>query len=228
GGVIGHSIHKTISIGMSRAVYSSEAGWGTSAMIHSTERTKHPVEQGLLGVLEVFFDTIIICSITGIVVVIGLLSGIEPTTTLVIDSFSLGIGPLAQLIIPITIFLFGLTTSIGWYSYYESIILYFSLRSKFKFDKKFILKIIKCIYPLPGLVIVIMVKRGGGVSGALWDFADILAGLPTFINIFAILLLSDKFFELLKDYEQKFIKKEVPEEEIPLFYSEEEQDYYKF
>ena len=55
---------------MSRAVFSNEAGWGTSAMIHASARTDHPIRQGMLGVFEVFIDTIVVCSITAILVLI--------------------------------------------------------------------------------------------------------------------------------------------------------------
>lgn len=228
GGFIGRGINETISKGMAKGVYSNEAGWGTSAMIHSTAKTFHPVEQGLCGVMEVFFDTIVICFITGIVVVMGILSGVPATGEVVVSSFSLGIGSLAKIIIPITIFLFGLTTSIGWYSYYESVLLYFSTRSKRKFNREKILKLMMRLYPLPGFIIVILTTKFGGVGGSLWDFADIIAGIPTFVNMFAILLLSDKFFELLNDYKEKYIDNEPITEEVPVFYTEEERNYYNF
>ncbi|MEG2017408.1 MAG: alanine:cation symporter family protein, partial [Clostridium sp.] len=227
GGFIGRGLHETISKGMSRGVYSNEAGWGTSAMIHSTASTNHPIEIGLCGVIEVFFDTIVICFITGIVVVMGLLSGVSSGGDIVVTAFSLGIGELSKVIIPITIFSFGLTTSIGWYSYYESIILFFYTRGKKKFNMEKLLKNMKRIYPIPGFIIVVITATIGGAEGTLWAFADILAGIPTFVNMFVVLLLSDKFFELLQDYKEKHILGEKSEI-IPIFYGQEDHNYYNF
>ena len=62
GGFAGCAVSEMIRIGMARSVYSNEAGWGTSPMIHASARTRHPVEQGLWGSFEVFFDTFVVCS----------------------------------------------------------------------------------------------------------------------------------------------------------------------
>ncbi|MDG2866002.1 alanine:cation symporter family protein, partial [Vibrio parahaemolyticus] len=70
GGFAGAAVAKTIQMGMARSVYSNEAGWGTSPMIHSTARTDHPVKQGLWGAFEVFVDTILVCTITALVIVL--------------------------------------------------------------------------------------------------------------------------------------------------------------
>jgi len=220
GGVAGQGIGEVIRQGVSRAVYSNEAGWGTTPMIHGRASTDHPIKIGFWGAIEVFFDTIVICFTTGIVVVIAMVSGyIAEPFDLIIHAFSMGIGSLALVIIPLTIFLFGLSTSIGWYSYYDTILNFFSSRSKLNVQ---VLKIaMKYIYPLPGLVVMFFMTGVNKPSGLLWAVSDILAGLPTFVNVFAVLILSNKFFDLLKDYEMKFIEGKVPEETIPIFYSEE-------
>ena len=70
GGFAGCAVSEMIRIGMARSVYSNEAGWGTSPMIHASARTRHPVEQGLWGSFEVFFDTFVVCSITAISVIL--------------------------------------------------------------------------------------------------------------------------------------------------------------
>ena len=61
---------KAIATGMQRSVYSNEAGWGTSPMVHASSKTRHPVEQGLWGSFEVFVDTFIVCTITALSVLI--------------------------------------------------------------------------------------------------------------------------------------------------------------
>ena len=64
GGFAGVTVSKAIATGMQRSVYSNEAGWGTSPMVHASSKTRHPVEQGLWGSFEVFVDTFIVCTIT--------------------------------------------------------------------------------------------------------------------------------------------------------------------
>jgi AGCS family alanine or glycine:cation symporter len=138
----------------------------------------------------------------------------------------MGIGDGAKVIIPIIIFLFGLTTSIGWYSYYETIFRFIHKRSRVNVLP--LIKIMKYIYPLPGFLMTLYVSINGVPGKLLWAYSDILAGLPTFINIFAVLILSNKFFDLLEDYELRYIKKVEPEEKIPIFFKEENNEYYNF
>ena len=71
GGFAGCAVSEMIRVGMARSVYSNEAGWGTSPMIHSSARTPHPVAQGLWGSFEVFFDTFVVCSITSVSVLLA-------------------------------------------------------------------------------------------------------------------------------------------------------------
>ena len=61
---------RVISTGMARSVYSNEAGWGSSPMVHASSKTRHPIEQGLWGSFEVFVDTFIVCTITALTVLI--------------------------------------------------------------------------------------------------------------------------------------------------------------
>ncbi|QXM05418.1 alanine/glycine:cation symporter family protein [Crassaminicella indica] len=227
GGIAGKGIAEVVRQGVSRAVYSNEAGWGTTPMIHAKANTDHPIKIGFLGAIEVFFDTIIICFTTGVVVVISMVSGnLGVGDEIVIKAFSMGIGNGAKIIIPTIIFLFGLTTSIGWYSYYETIFKYIHKRSKINVLP--LIKVMKYIYPLPGFFMVLYVSKNGAPGKLLWAYSDILAGLPTFINIFAVLILSNKFFDLLEDYELRYIKKVEPEERIPIFFKEEDDEYYNF
>lgn len=120
GGFTGAAIAQVIRMGVARAVYSNEAGWGTSPMIHSTAKTAHPVKQGMWGAMEVFADTIIVCSITAFTIIItGAWSSGLDGAALTLSAFEIGIGEFGRNIITISIFLFGLTTSTGWYTYYE-------------------------------------------------------------------------------------------------------------
>ena len=70
GGFAGATVAAAMQKGFARSVYSNEAGWGTSPMVHATANTNHPIKQGLLGAFEVFMDTIVVCSATGLLVII--------------------------------------------------------------------------------------------------------------------------------------------------------------
>lgn len=225
GGIAGRGIAEIIRQGFSRAIYSNEAGWGTTPMLHAKAETDHPIKIGLWGVAEVFMDTVVICFTSGIVVVIALVSGSHQVgLELVVEAFSMGIGQIAHFFIPITMLIFGLTTSLGWYSYYETVLRFIGLRSKLNVLP--IIKSLKFIYPLPGVITTFYFLKFGDPSSLLWAISEIITGLPTFVNIFSILLLSNKFFDLLQHYEIKYIKKAFVEEEIPLFFKEENHDYF--
>lgn len=227
-GVAGAGMAEVIRQGISRAVYSNEAGWGTTPMIHAKASTDHPVKQGLWGAIEVFFDTIVICTTTGVVIVVASLHGSVSSYGIegLVQAFSLGIGTSARFVIPITLFLFALTTSIGWYSYYETILSYIHKRSRVNVTP--VLNLLKIFYAIPGFLMVVYIVYKGDPGQLLWNIQDIFAGLPTFINIFAILILSNKFFDLLKDYEQKYIQNKMPDDDYPVFYKDEDNDYYQF
>lgn len=71
GGFAGATVSQVISTGMARSVYSNEAGWGSSPMVHASSKTRHPIEQGLWGSFEVFVDTFIVCTITALTVLVS-------------------------------------------------------------------------------------------------------------------------------------------------------------
>lgn len=172
GGFAGAAVSQVIRMGVARAVYSNEAGWGTSPMIHSTAKIDHPIKQGLWGSFEVFVDTILVCSITALVVVITgeWTSGLSGAT-LTLSAFEKEIGYIGRLIVAIGVFLFGLTTTGGWYAYYEIL-----LRHLFKNNvsmKEKILKIYKYTYPLPGYLMVVLAVVQGLPGSTVWNFADI-------------------------------------------------------
>ncbi len=221
GGFAGAAIAQVIRMGVARAVYSNEAGWGTSPMIHSTAKTSHPVKQGMWGAVEVFIDTIIVCSITAFTIIItGAwtldLSGAELT----LSAFEIGIGEFGRYIITISVFLFGLTTSTGWYIYYEIL-----LRHMFGDDRKVTLKYkvlstFKWLYPIPGFLMVVYAVYYNMPGQAVWYFADITTAIPTFVNLIVILILSGKFFELLRDYKARYLNIGQIDPNFSVFYED--------
>lgn len=223
GGFTGAAVTQAISMGMARSVYSNEAGWGTSPMVHSTAKVNHPVKQGLWGAFEVFIDTIVVCSVTAFVIIItgkwsSGMSGAELTLT----AFEMGIGDTGRIIITISIFLFGLTTLTGWFVYYE-VLLRHLLRNKDQTFKKRILTFYNWFYPIPGTALVIYAVSYGLTGQTVWYFADIASAIPTFINVVAILLLSKKFFSLLQDYKARYLGIGQIDPTVHLFYEDSSQ-----
>lgn len=204
GGFAGVTAVQALRLGMARAVYSNEAGWGTSPMIHATARTEHPVKQGLWGSFEVFVDTLIVCTITALVVITtGQWSSGLDGATLALTAFEMGLGRFGRIVVAFSIFMLGLTTTTGWYAYYEVV-----LRHLFKNNlavKDKILSVYRWVYPIPGMVLVIMAVTTGLPGATVWLFGDFTSAIPTFVNVFTILVLSPTFFKLLKDYKARYL-----------------------
>ncbi|MCT4620070.1 MAG: sodium:alanine symporter family protein [Marinisporobacter sp.] len=227
GGFTGAGISQVIRLGVSRSVYSNEAGWGTSPMIHSTSKTDHPVRQGLWGGFEVFVDTMVVCTMTALAIIItGQWSSGLSGATLTLSAFEIGVGSLGKNILAVGVFLFGITTSSGWYSYYEIILRHvFKERSDIK-NK--ILKVYRLLYQIPGVLMVLYAVSYGLPGKYVWYFADISSAVPTFVNIFAVLFLSNKFFELLKDYKARYLGIGKVDSNCKLFYEDDISENRKF
>ena len=222
GGFAGAAFSQVMRIGMARSVFSNEAGWGSSPMIHASAQTDHPIKQGLWGAFEVFIDTIVVCTLTCLVIIItGVWNSGATGATLTLNAFATGMGSASKIFIASGIFLFGVTTSSGWYAYYE-IILRHLMKSSPKV-KDGILKFYKIFYPVPGFLMVLAASTIGMPGATVWLFADFTTAIPTFINIAVLLSLSGTFFKLFKDYKTKYILKEEvkPEDKIKVFYEEE-------
>jgi len=189
GGAAGIAVAAAIRNGVSKGMLSNEAGLGTAPMVHATTNAAHPFQQGMWGALEVFVDTILVCSITAFAIlstgVLGVgVSGID----LVIRAFS-AVLPVtaAQAIVSISILTFSLSTQIGFYIYYETSI------DKL-FGKKTI-RYLKWFYFLPGVLFA-----GFANVDKLWVIADISVGVVAIPNLIALLFLGGVFVTLMKDY----------------------------
>ena len=99
---MGAGVATAMRLGFARSVYSNEAGWGTSPMIHASAKTDHPVKQGLMGAFEVFADTIVVCSMTGLVVITtGYWNSGLQGSELTLTAFESGMGSIARALINI-------------------------------------------------------------------------------------------------------------------------------
>jgi len=220
GGFAGAVVARAVKVGMSRAVYSNEAGWGTSPMIHASARTDHPVKQGLLGVFEVFIDTIVVCTFVALIIIItGKWSSGLAGATLTLSAFESGLGEIGRIILTAGIFLFGVTTTSGFYAQIEVLVRYLIGDSK---HKAAILATYKWLYPLPAFLLVVFAVKYNMPTTHVWLFADMATAIPIFINVLALAVLFPDFLKLLKDYKARYMGIGTIDPEFKVFYSSNE------
>ena len=175
GGFAGSTIMLAMRYGIARGLFSNEAGLGSAPMVHSAARTDHPVRQGLYGIFEVFVDTILVCTTTGLVILVtGVWSDGATGAALAGEAFSVGLpGSWGNVVVTTSLVLFAFSTVIGWSYYGETGIVYlFGARATMP-------------YRLLWLVFIYL-----GAVGSLhlvWDVADTLNGLMAAPNLIAVL-----------------------------------------
>lgn len=219
GGFAGATVSQMIQTGMARAVYSNEAGWGTSPMVHSSAKTRHPVEQGLWGSFEVFFDTFIVCSITSLSVILsGNWTSGDNGGTLALSAFASSFGAVGSVLLAVIMIIFTVTTSGGWFTYYLSLLEH--LCSNNLVLKKIVMKFFYAVRALPGLLWTIYLVKTNN-QGFIWTVVDITSAIPTFVNVAVILILSGQYFKLLKDYKTRYLNEGAATEET-IFYEDAE------
>ena len=190
GGVLG-SAFRTLRIGASRGVFTNEAGMGTASIAHAAADVSHPVQQGLMGIMEVFLDTIVICTLTALVILaspVDIPYGTDAGASLTADAFVMVYG--SWIHIPVAFFLccFGTATLLGWGFY--------GLRcAQFLFgdDAR------KGFSLLQGAVVIIGALLR---TDTLWLFSETVNGLMTIPNLIALARLSPELLRLTKEYKQ--------------------------
>ncbi len=188
GGAIGYGIMIAIRQGIARGIFSNEAGLGSAAIAHAAAQTKDPVRQGLVGMLGTFIDTLIICSMTGLVIITsGMLGtpGLEgaPLTQAAFEASLPGIG---GYLVAVALAVFAFTTVLGWSVYGERCVEYiFGIRAITPFR----------------ILWVVAVFAGTQVKlGYMWLLADTLNAMMALPNLIALLLLSPVIFKVTKEY----------------------------
>lgn len=224
GGFAGVGVKTAMQAGISRAVNSNEAGMGTSPMIHAAADTVHPVRQGLWGIMEVFIDTIIICSITALsVLCTGVWSNGTTSMTLALSAFEVSFGGFGVHFLNLMLCLFGLTTTAAAFAYYDA-----ALRFMLKKCSKKVIEtlsfIFKIVFPLPNIFIVVTMVYSGSDFALYWAFVDVIIALPVFWNVIGLVILSPKFMELLKDYRARYLGIGKVNPDFKLFYETEPND----
>ncbi len=186
GGIIG-SMFISMRRGVSRGIFSNEAGLGTGSIAHATSDVKDPVKQGYFGIFEVFIDTIIICTLTALVVLCGgsaIEYGVDAGAALTISGFTSTYGNWVSIFTAIAMCCFAFSTILGWGLYGARCIEFLGSE-----------KLIK-----PFMVAYSLVAIAGATMdlGLLWNIADTFNGLMAIPNLIALLLLSGQVVKLIK------------------------------
>jgi AGCS family alanine or glycine:cation symporter len=164
-------------LGAARGLYANEAGMGTAAMAYGAARTREPVRQGLIAMIDVFVITFVTCTMTALVVTVtGKWSSGLMSTELVAAAFNTRIPVVGGWIVASSSFLFGYSNLVGW-SYYGQLCFQYILSKR-------ILKLYAWVYC--GLIFI------GAVSQVktVWAYADTMNGLQVFPNLFGVILLA--------------------------------------
>lgn len=191
GGFAGATIAITMQKGLARGMFSNEAGMGSAPMVHATAKTDHPIRQGLWGAFEVFVDTIILCSLTGIAIIsTGVWNSGASGVDLTLSAFKVGLpGNVAVFVVTIGIVLFAFSTQVGWFVNYETAV-------KYLFGAKAV-PYMKWIYLIPGIIFA------GQGANMVWLFGDLACGIMGIPNLIGLVLLSKVFMELFNDFLNK-------------------------
>lgn len=188
GGVVG-SFFLSMKKGVSRGIFSNEAGLGTGSIAHACAETEHPVQQGYFGIFEVFADTIVICTLTALVI---LLSGVPiqfgevAGAELTISGFVATYGNWVTVFTAVALCSFAFSTVLGWGLYGARFVEY--LFSSHKAVKPFMV-----IFSLAAILGATM------DLGLIWDLSDTFNGLMSLPNLVGLFLLSGTLFRLLRE-----------------------------
>lgn len=196
GGIIG-SMFLSMKKGVSRGIFSNEAGLGTGSIAHACADTNNAVHQGMFGIFEVFMDTIVICTLTGLVILLGapnIVYGQAAGAELTISGFTATYGGWVSIFTAVAMCCFAFSTIIGWG-------LYGSRCIEFLGGEKLV---------RPFLVAYSFVSIIGATInlGLLWDIADTFNGLMAIPNLIGVIALSPVVMKITKNYVARIIKKE--------------------
>ena len=188
GGIIG-SMFISVKKGVSRGIFSNEAGLGTGSIAHACADTKKPVKQGMFGIFEVFTDTIVICTLTALVILCSGVSinyGEAAGAELTILGFTSTYGNWVSIFTAVAMCCFAFSTALGWGLYGARCI-------EFLFSEK----VIK-----PFMVVYSLVAILGATAnlGLMWNIAETFNGLMAIPNLIALFLLSGTVVRLTKEY----------------------------
>ena len=186
GGFAGAAVMLALRMGVARGIFSNEAGLGSAPIAHAAAATNSPVRQGTIAMLGTFIDTIVICTMTGLVLVVtGVWSGEPQGAAMTLSAFKAQL-PFGEVILSVCIVLFAFSTMLGWSYYGERC-------AEFLAGPRII---------LPFRVLwIIGIFVGTQMSlDLVWKMSDALNGLMAIPNLIALVLLAPVVFRLTREY----------------------------
>lgn len=201
GGFAGATVLMAIQSGVARGIFSNEAGLGSAPIASASAKTNSAVEQGLISMTATFIDTMVICMLTGLTLIVtnawtSEFTGVDMTT----KAFQTVIGDTGgRLIVNVSLILFAFTSIIGWNFYAERCVIYLFGTKAIKFYRPLYI----CI--VASYILVVVFVDAQNISGntaifAIWTMADIANGLMAFPNLIAIFLLRNVIYDETAKY----------------------------
>ncbi len=190
GGFAGAAVWAAIRFGVARGVFSNEAGLGSAPIAHAAAKTNNPVQQGMVAMLGTFIDTLIVCTMTALVIILtGAWSSGETGAALSTLAFNTALPGWGGYIVVLGLVVFAFTTILGWSYYGERC-------AEFLFGEK-------VIWPYRLLWLCAIPVGAMGKLGIIWLMADVMNGLMAIPNLIALGLLSPVIFKMTRDYLKK-------------------------
>ena len=173
-------------------------------MVHSQAKVEHPVRQGMWGMFEVFVDTMVVCTIMSLTIILSGAwnSGVEGAA-LSVSAYASVYGAIGAKFVAVAILLFGITTQTGWFLYYD-VLLRHALKDNIALKNK-IITCFKVVYPLPGLITIFYTVQNGLPTGFVWKVTDFFCAVPTTLNLICVIAMSGVYFNLVKDYKARYM-----------------------
>ena len=190
GGALGITIKEAVRYGVSRGLFSNEAGMGSTPHAHAVAKVKHPSEQGEVAIISVFIDTFVILTLTALVI---LTSGVLENNTIngiavTQKAFESTLGHFGKGFIAVCLFFFAFSTIIGWY-------FFGACNIRYLFGEK-------GLTPYRILVIILVIIGSTLKVDLVWELADFFNGIMVIPNLIAVLSLSGLVFKAMNDYEK--------------------------
>jgi AGCS family alanine or glycine:cation symporter len=187
GGFAGAAVWAALRYGVARGIFSNEAGLGSAPIAHAAAQTNNPVRQGMIGMLGTFIDTLVVCTMTALVIILtGAWTGGENGATLSTMAFNTGLSSFGAYIVTFGLIVFAFTTVLGWSYYGERCAEY--------------LLGIRAILPYRMLWIVVIPVGALGHLSDIWLLADVMNGLMALPNLIALAALSPVIFTITREY----------------------------
>ena len=187
GGMAGYGVGQAIRMGIARGIFSNEAGLGSSVMAHAQSDVKEPEIQGMWGILEIFIDTMVVCTITALVILVSgvyepeifqshIAKGLEAIDGTTLTGMAFGrVIPYGEQVLAVAIVLFAFATIVGWSYFGEQTAYYLGGEKSAK-----TYRLVYSLLTLPGCMLAPQI---------IWEFADVLNGMMAIPNLIALFFL---------------------------------------